>query len=121
MDLATFISESLSQIARGIENANDALADSTASVNPRGIQPSPSDSSKFYGYFNDEAPNKHYRIVEAIEFDVAVHAVKGTETKGGIGIMVGSIGIGSHGKSQAGNSSESRIKFTIPMVLPIKK
>jgi hypothetical protein len=59
------------------------------------------------------------RVVQEIEFDVAVHATEGTETKGGIGIMVGAIGLGSQGKSQAGNASESRIRFTIPMVLPV--
>jgi len=121
MDLTTFIKESLVQISRGIDEANAALEDSTARVNPRNIVPSPKDDSKFYGYFNESAETRHMRVVQEIEFDVAVHVTEGTETKGGIGIVVGAIGLGAQGKSQAGNSSESRIRFTIPMVLPVAK
>ena len=119
MDLSTFIRESLVQIARGIEEANANLAGTTAKVNPRGIVPSAKGDTKFYGYLNESNEEKYMRVVQEIEFDVAVHATEGTETKGGIGIMVGTIGLGSHGKSQAGSSSESRLKFTIPMVLPV--
>lgn len=121
MDLATFVKESLVQIARGIEEANSALAGTSAQVNPRNIVPSPKGDTKFYGYLNETDSNNYMRVVQEIEFDVAVHATEGTETKGGIGIMVGAVGIGSQGKSQAGNSSESRLKFNIPMVLPIAK
>ena len=121
MDLATFIKESLVQIARGIEGANEALADTSAKVNPRGIMPSPKGDTKFYGYLNENDPKKYLRVVQEIEFDVAVYASEGTETKGGIGIMVGAIGLGSQGKSQAGSTSESRLKFTVPMVLPVAK
>ena len=35
--------------------------------------------------------------------------------------MVGSIGLGSQGKSDSENSSHSRIKFKVPMVLPFDK
>jgi hypothetical protein len=119
MDLTTFIKESLVQISRGIDEANAALEGSTAMVNPRNIVPSPKGDSKFYGYLSEAKETKHMRVVQEIEFDVAVHATEGTETKGGIGIMVGAIGLGSQGKSQAGNASESRIRFTIPMVLPV--
>ena len=121
MDLATFIRESLVQIARGIDEANSALTDTSANVNPRGIVPSPKGDTKFYGYLNEKESEKYLRVVQEIEFDVAVHASEGTETKGGIGIMVGAIGLGSAGRSQAGSLSESRIKFTVPMVLPVAK
>ena len=54
MDLATFIKESLIQIARGVEEANGALGDTTATVNPRGILPLPKGDTKFYGYLSEE-------------------------------------------------------------------
>lgn len=82
MDLATFIRESLVQIARGIEEANSALVDTTAKVNPRGIVPSPKGDSKFYGYLSENNDEKYMRVVQEIGFDVAVHATEGTETKG---------------------------------------
>lgn len=121
MDIATFIKETLVQIAQGIEGANEKLKGSTAVVNPRGIRPSPKDDTKFFGYLEEKDTEKFLRVVQEIEFDVAVYATEGTETKGGIGIMVGTIGLGSHGKSQAGSSSESRIRFKVPMVMPCSK
>ena len=53
-----------------------------------------------------------------IEFDVAVTTTEGTETKGGIGVFVVAVGLGSQGKSDATNSSSSRIKFSVPIFLP---
>ncbi len=35
--------------------------------------------------------------------------------------MVGTIGLGSHGKSDKSQSSESRIKFTVPIILSTLK
>lgn len=119
MDLATFIKESLVQIASGIAEANTALADTTALVNPRNIQPSPKGDTKFYGYLSESGDSRYMRVVQEIEFDVAVHATEGTESKGGIGIVVGAVALGSQGRSQAGSTSESRLKFTIPMVFPV--
>ena len=118
MDLKTFIAESLVQIAQGIETANESLRNSTASVNPPGISGLSKTDLKFFGYVSDSEPQPSYRIVQELAFDVAVHAVEGTETKGGIGLTVGAIALGSQGKSQNENSSESRLKFTIPMILP---
>ena len=105
MDLATFIKESLVQIAKGIEEANSSLQGTTASVNPRKIVPSPRGDTKFYGYLSEKPDTSHMRVVQEIEFDVAVHVTEGTETKGGIGIMVGAIGLGSQGKSAEASSS----------------
>jgi hypothetical protein len=57
---------------------------------------------------------------QSIEFDVAVTTTEGTETKGGIGVFVGPVGLGSQGKSDASNTSVSRIKFSVPVVFPHK-
>lgn len=58
---------------------------------------------------------------QSVEFDVAVTASESTETKGGIGIHVGAFGLGSQGKSDAANTSVSRIRFTVPIMLPLQK
>ena len=118
MNLQQFVSETLIQIARGIEQANAGLTDSTAKVNPKGIATGGTHADKIYGYLAEDEPDTFRKVVESIEFDVAVYATEGTETKGGIGIMVGTIGLGSQGKSKADHSSESRIKFRVPMLLP---
>jgi len=57
-------------------------------------------------------------LLSNVEFDVAVTAEKSEGTKGGIGVFVGSIGLGAQGKSDLKNQSVSRIKFSAPISLP---
>jgi hypothetical protein len=91
---------------------------STAQVSPRNVKPIAQNKFKAYGYLENHGTPSYMRVVDEIEFDVAVTATEGTETKGGIGIMVGSIGLGAQGKSDRENTSVSRIRFRIPLVLP---
>ena len=106
------------QIALGIENAAERLKGSKALVNPRNVNTDTSLTSGIYGFVDTET--HYFKVVQKIEFDVAVTASSGTATKGGIGIMVGAIGLGSQGQSEAQDSSVSRIKFVVPMVLPME-
>lgn len=118
MNLQTFISETISQITKGIEVASEQLKGTSAIVSPRSVCGLGDKDTKCYGWL-DESENPQYkRVVEEIEFNVALTIVEGKETKGGIGIMVGGIGIGSQGKSENENASVSRIHFRIPLVLP---
>jgi len=95
------------------------LEDSAAIVNPRNVAGThKSEDSKVHGYLVEGNEKTLRQAVQRIDFDVAVTATEGTETKGGVGIMVGAIGLGSQGKSDASNASQSRIKFVVPMVLP---
>jgi hypothetical protein len=50
-----------------------------------------------------------------VEFNVAITIKNSTETKGGVGIFIGAIGLGSQGKSEEGNSTLSTIKFSVPV------
>ena len=98
MELREFVQESLVQIVRGIEGATKELGDTTAVVSPRYIRPA--SVGKSYGFAYEGDRKNTLRPVESVEFDVAVVALEGTEKKGGIGIMVGSIAIGGHGKTE---------------------
>ena len=117
MDLRNFIKETLVQIAQGIDEASQALGGTSAIVNPRNVVGAHgTNDAKVYGYV---AKDKNMRqAVQSINFDVAISVAEGTETKGGIGLMVGAVALGSQGKSDASNTSQSRIQFNIPMVLP---
>lgn len=116
MDLKEFIKESLVQIATGIEEANEKLKGTNAIVNPASVQAF-STEAKAYGRINDAFKNDK-ALVELVEFDVAVQAESGTQTGGGLKIAIASIGLGAEGKSSDSHSSESRIRFKIPMVYP---
>lgn len=121
MDLRDFIKETIIQVALGIEDAAEALKDSSAIVNPKNVLGTAGASdAKVYGYLGD-ANNTSRQAVQRIDFDVAVSVGSGTETKGGIGLIVGAIALGSQGKSDASSTSQSRIQFSVPMVLPTKK
>ena len=119
MELQSFISKSLVQIAKGIGEAGKELEGTTAIINPECVSATAGIGDKsVYGYLEDKGTFK--RAVHEIFFDIAVTAAKGTETKGGIGIVVGAIALGSQGRSGAEKSSYSRIKFKVPMALPVQ-
>ena len=97
-------------VAAGGSRAQETVKENGASVNPRGFQ-------------CDELNGRQYRedpfeVAEIVEFDIAVTAAEGAEAKGGIGIFVGAVGIGSQARADSQNRSTNRIKFSIPIVLP---
>lgn len=120
MNLKDFIKETLSQIAEGIAEADEQVSKSGGAVNPSNVNSNKSGEGP-YGFYAEDKKGSYRRGVESIEFDVVVTIAEGKETKGGIGIHVGAIGIGSAGKSDHSNSSESRIKFRVPMLFPNSK
>ncbi len=100
MELQDFIGETLKQIISGVRNAQESAIELGAKVNPRG------------GSFVE---------MRDVHFDVAVSTSEGTETKGGIGVFVNPVGsVGSQDKSDVASSSMSRIKFSVPVKLPIQ-
>jgi hypothetical protein len=61
------------------------------------------------------------QLVQSVRFDVAVTAEEGKGTKGGIGIFMGGVGLGSQGESKASQASVSRIQFEVPVSLPYRE
>ena len=116
MDLKQFIRESLVQISEGIIEANEKLSDTSAIVNPDAIQ-AYSKEAKAFGRINEDFRSDD-ALVQLIEFDVALHAESGSEAGGGLKLSIASIGVDGGGKYSQTDSSESRIKFSIPMVYP---
>jgi hypothetical protein len=117
MNLQDFVSQALVQIASGLRAADVELSALGAIVNPRHVAGAGADKANVYGYLVEQGTTLR-RAVHSVEFDIAVTANEGKETKGGIGIVVGAIGIGSQGRSEEANSSVSRIKFKVPIALP---
>ncbi|MBK8676287.1 MAG: hypothetical protein IPN27_07885 [Cellvibrionales bacterium] len=118
MDLKDFVKESLVQISYGINDANIELSGTGAIINPLNVIVN-SENSQAYGRTGQ--PHSHHensRVVERVEFDVAVVAEQGEQTNGGIKLAIAAIGLGVGGQSDKSNRSESRIKFTIPVVFP---
>ena len=55
---------------------------------------------------------------QLIEFDIALTTTEDQNIKGGLGIFVTGIGLGYQGETKTMGSEISRIKFSIPVILP---
>jgi len=119
MDLKEFITESLVQISEGIIDANIRLKDTSAIANPHGVQAN-SNNAKAYGRIHENYIEKG-PLVQLIEFDVALHAETGKQSGGRLKLAIASIGVDGSKQSSKSSSSESRVKFAIPMVFPQEK
>jgi len=99
MDLKTFVSESLSEVIQGIEEAQTATTNSQIN------------SSDVAGY---------QQKVVTISFDIAVTVEQGMGTKGGIKVLSGMLNLGSSGESKKSDSTTHRIQFSVPVRLPFQ-
>jgi hypothetical protein len=113
VDLREFVRESLCQIIRGIEDAQRDLKSSQARIAPIHVR----DSA---GPGTYEATDKgYYRAhVSEAEFDVAVTVSEETAKGGGLKIAGGIFGAGAKAESERCNQTVSRIRFSVPLVLP---
>jgi hypothetical protein len=110
MELREFVTTALTDIVAGVAAARVAVADHGAVVG----------SDPVYGYVKEAKvlTDGQGRRVSEVEFDIALARTDATGTKGGIGVLLGAVNLGSKGESRAENVNTSRIKFTVPIVLP---
>jgi predicted ATP-dependent Lon-type protease len=114
MELKDFVTETLVQIAEGIDEAQKRLQDknSEAIINTNMTETA-------LGHLVTGGRNK---AVEMVEFDVAILANEGTSTKAGVGLTVASLlKLDAGGQSKQSKGTESRIKFKVPMSYPMHK
>lgn len=102
MNLESFVEESISEICKGLQKAHEAALENGCELNP-----------DLYG--NTGTYDKNGRAIQNIAFDVAVTVNESGDVKGGIKVM----GIGISGHSTESSTTVSRIKFEVPMSLPM--
>jgi len=117
MELKEFIKTSITEVCRAIEEANDELKDSDALINPGKVQIN-SEGSQAYGRESAKLMHESRRVVQKIDFDVAVYAQESEKAGGGAKISIASIGIGVNAESKTGSKSVTRLKFAIPIIYP---
>jgi hypothetical protein len=117
MKLDEFVFESLKQIIDGIDNAREYAETKGAKISGENLNFIGAKNGGGIVYMNQN----NSEIIEKIDFDIAVTAKEGDKIKGGVGLFVGAVGIGTQGHIENENSSMSRIKFSVPMSLPKKK
>lgn len=113
MNLQEFIKTALIDIVAGVAQASEAANAHGANVG----------SMKLYGWTkeNKVVTDENEHPVATVEFDIALAEANSKDTKGGIGVYLGGVGLGSQGASHGEASTHSRIKFSVPVVLPIAK
>ena len=114
MNLREFIAETLSQLVEGVKDAQERASAHGARINPN--LTTSAELAVKHGIFIASG-----EAAQLVQFDVALTATEGTETKGGIGVVAGIFNLGSAGQSQAASSMVSRVKFSVPVVLPSGK
>ncbi len=114
IELKDFVSKALTQIVEGVQEAQTALKGSGAEINPYMVDMQHSNTKDLCIRMGSKV-----RVpIIMMKFDVAVQATEGMGTKGGIGIIVGSVSLGTQGRTDKESSSTSRISFEIPVALP---
>jgi hypothetical protein len=113
MELQDFIKTALTEIVAGVAEASKASKEHGGIVG----------SMTLYGYVKENKilTDEVGRLVSTVEFDIALAEGSSKDTKGGIGVYLGAVGLGSQGGSHGETSTHSRIKFSVPVVLPDAK
>lgn len=113
MKLKEFISETLTQIAQGVKEAQNNVAPLGAKVNPANV-----------ASFEGSVPHcrgtstRPARVLCEVEFNVALTNDSSTSTGSGIGILFGAVSLaGKHGTSDKDTTLNS-IRFNVIMELP---
>lgn len=116
MKLDDFISETISQIINGIKKANEFAKENGGKIDASNLGYTGSKGGGGIIFFDISTRE----IVQNIEFDIAVTANDTEKGKSGIGVFIGSIGLGTQIENGNENTIVNRIKFSIPLYLPKK-
>lgn len=113
MNLQEFIESALTEIVAGVGKASESAKTHGGSIG----------AMELYGHVRENKilTDAKGRPVVMVEFDIALADANSKDTKGGIGVYLGAVGLGSHGTSRDEASTHSRIKFSVPVVLPDAK
>ncbi len=107
MDLQNFVKETLIQILKGVGEAQHATQPMIARINPSKLRVGRS--------FVDVSAAD---MVKQVEFDVAITVEEGKNKEGGGGLKISAFSIDGKKGSKTTNTSASRVKFVVPVVLP---
>lgn len=113
MELQEFIKTALTKIVSGVAEASELAKSHGGSVG----------SMKLFGYVRENkiVIDENDHPVSNVEFDIALAEATAKDTKGGIGVYLGAVGLGSQCASHGEVLTHSRIKFSVPVVLPSVK
>ena len=116
MELKQFISQALTSIVEGVVEAQKQTGDQGAFVNPGGLMRTTKSISD-----NAIWDNRTNNFARLVDFDIAVTVEEGTKTNAKIGVVAGLLNLGAGGASENKELAVSRIRFEVPVLLPISE
>jgi len=108
--LSEFVSDTLTQIVKGIREAQSH--EDGDYISPRGIRLSADHAPK--KYLDTQTNN----MVQMIDFDVAITSSDSSSIEAGAKVSVIPFKIGASTDLDSENSSVSRIRFSVPLAMP---
>jgi len=112
MDVEQFIHQTLRKIVSGVEAAQESMKRQRATICPPLRNYSKETS---YSALNDQP-------VQVVEFDIAVTVTEGTNNKTGGALTVAAVvGVGHSRQKEQQNQTVSRVKFSVPVMLPMSE
>ena len=115
--LKDFIAQSLKEIIDAVNDTQKYAINLDAKVNPKSQSRAAKDQIRVNDFY-DSFTNRYGQFVE---FDIAVTATKNEKEDEGIGVSVIPLGLFKKWSKSFFEASVSRIKFAIPIVLPIQE
>jgi hypothetical protein len=116
MELQLFVTNTLLAIVRGVESAAEQLKESQSIVSP-GEMSLITGVKGVAGVYGSKIRDVE-KYVHLVKFDVAVTASEAAKTSGEFGIKIIPVKLGLEGTSDSQSGHESRIKFSVPILLP---
>lgn len=121
VDLSDFIYQAISEISDGIMRARKDLKEKGVLVNPSAIWDfdilEGSDLGNIIGFTKGDR-----RPVSIVHFDIGLQVTESKGARGGMKVKVGVLGKGIEGEAGGHSidqsSSESRLQFSVPVILP---
>jgi hypothetical protein len=115
MTVKEFVEDTLVQIVEGVQAAQNRIDKTGAAINRIGM------TLQFAQLQGRRYDPKTGEIEELVQFDIALTNESGTGTKGGVGVFLGTVNLGTQGQSTNKDSSVSRVQFSVPIVYPRTK
>ena len=116
MELKDFISETIQQLSLGVKDAMEKCQEMDVIVNPDITIGSDGD------YYVSEKKNvAMQRRVQVIDMDISIVVTSSAESNIGGKIGVSMLGVSGTSKEIDNTSNTNRVKFSIPVCLPISK
>jgi hypothetical protein len=111
MELKDFIKETITQIIEGVVEAQQEINKHGAEINPKKVQ------------FNEDGKYNHYVSGKPhfVEFDIGLTSIQKSGSSEGIGVFLGALSLGKKNEDGNEHTAISRIKFSLPVVLPSGK